>query len=317
MVGVTVEQLVPQLGGVRIRRSAVLPRVGGAPDEVLFPASSPAESLAGTAPKPRLRVASPSGRARVRTVFVLGGVAAAVLLVTTPFLVTSSRDQPAGEVNAAKPRSIPNSAARPGAPAPVWPGRGPSPSVSTGTPGPVPPSGQPKDAKSKPPAKGKGPGGPSGAVPANDRGGSPGHAPARNAPLRAAAAPGKARELVSSASRRCIDVTGGKAKDGTPLEIWTCTGAARQKWTFRSDGSVRAMGLCMDLAWGSSDNGTQIQLADCNGGAAQKFNLNSVGDLINTGADKCVDVKDNDTASGTRLQLWDCTGGSNQKWSAV
>jgi hypothetical protein len=73
----------------------------------------------------------------------------------------------------------------------------------------------------------------------------------------------------------------------------------------------------MDLAWGSPDDGTQIQLARCHGGSAQHFDLNSDGDLVNTGAGKCVDVKDMETGNGTPLQIWECAGTSNQKWSAV
>jgi hypothetical protein len=73
----------------------------------------------------------------------------------------------------------------------------------------------------------------------------------------------------------------------------------------------------MDLAWGSPDDGTQIQLARCHGGSAQHFDLNGDGDLVNTGAGKCVDVKDMETGNGTPLQIWECFGTSNQKWSAV
>jgi glucosylceramidase len=29
---------------------------------------------------------------------------------------------------------------------------------------------------------------------------------------------------------KCLDVTGNNSADGTRLQIWTCTGAANQKW---------------------------------------------------------------------------------------
>lgn len=121
--------------------------------------------------------------------------------------------------------------------------------------------------------------------------------------------------VLSHASNRCIDVVGGKGKDGSPLEIWDCTGAASQKWTFAGDGTVRAFGLCMDAAGASTANGTTVQLANCNGGPAQQFRLNSEHDLVSTMAHKCVDVRDKQTANGSRLQLWSCTGTDNQKWS--
>lgn len=122
--------------------------------------------------------------------------------------------------------------------------------------------------------------------------------------------------LLGSGSHRCIDVTNKTAKDGTPLQIWTCNGLANQKWLFASDGTVRSLGLCMDVAGGSTQNGAVIQLATCHTkyNGAQQFVLSSVGDLVNTQAHKCVDVVNQGTSAGTRLQLWTCNGKPNQKW---
>ncbi|MBW8798453.1 MAG: RICIN domain-containing protein [Streptomyces sp.] len=102
--------------------------------------------------------------------------------------------------------------------------------------------------------------------------------------------------------------------DGTRLEILDCSGAAKQKWVFQSDGTVRSLGLCMDLAWANTANGTAIQVAKCSGNRAQLFYLSAQGDLVSALADKCVDVTDNGTANGTKLQLWTCSGTPNQKW---
>ncbi|MEE1775786.1 RICIN domain-containing protein [Streptomyces sp. JV181] len=30
---------------------------------------------------------------------------------------------------------------------------------------------------------------------------------------------------------KCLDVSGGSSANSTRLQIWTCTGAANQKWT--------------------------------------------------------------------------------------
>lgn len=119
--------------------------------------------------------------------------------------------------------------------------------------------------------------------------------------------------LVGTGSGRCIDVTDAGG-DGTRLEILDCSGAAKQKWVFQSDGTIRSLGLCMDLAWGNTANGTAIQVAKCSGGRAQLFYLSAQGDLVSALADKCVDVTDNGTANGTKLQLWTCSGTPNQKW---
>ncbi|MER6224098.1 RICIN domain-containing protein [Streptomyces sp900105755] len=120
-------------------------------------------------------------------------------------------------------------------------------------------------------------------------------------------------KLVGTGSGRCIDVTNAGG-DGTRLEILDCSGAAKQKWVFQSDGTVRSLGLCMDLAWGNTANGTAVQVAKCSGNRAQLFYLSAQGDLVSALADKCVDVTDNGTANGTKLQLWTCSGTPNQKW---
>ena len=120
--------------------------------------------------------------------------------------------------------------------------------------------------------------------------------------------------VVGYASSKCIEISAHKGADGSPLQLWGCDGKAWQKWVFKSDGSVRAMGKCLDIANASQTNGAAIQLATCNGGWAQRFNLNGSHDLVNTVIGKCVDAKDLGTKNGTRLQLWDCDGTSNQKW---
>jgi Ricin-type beta-trefoil lectin domain len=117
--------------------------------------------------------------------------------------------------------------------------------------------------------------------------------------------------IVSYASNRCVDVGGGHAS-GSPLQIWDCTGASWQRWSFEN-GTIRSMGMCMTMAGGAS-NGTPIQLATCNGGAAQRFKLNGGRDIVHSGTSECVDVKDQKTGNGTRLQLWKCSGTNNQKW---
>ncbi|MFD8811708.1 ricin-type beta-trefoil lectin domain protein [Streptomyces sp. NPDC059627] len=120
-------------------------------------------------------------------------------------------------------------------------------------------------------------------------------------------------KLIGTGSGRCVDVTNAGG-DGTRLEILDCSGTAKQKWVFQSDGTIRSLGLCMDLAWGNTANGTAIQVAKCSGNRAQLFYLSAQGDLVSSLADKCVDVTDNGTANGTKLQLWTCAGTPNQKW---
>ncbi|MFF4781920.1 ricin-type beta-trefoil lectin domain protein [Streptomyces griseorubiginosus] len=137
------------------------------------------------------------------------------------------------------------------------------------------------------------------------------------APSASASKPAAGVRVRGSASGRCIDVTDGSTAERTPLQIWDCSGAARQSWRFASDGTVRALGKCMDVDGGSRDDGAAVQLVTCNGTGAQRFRLNAAHDLVNVQADKCVDVKDVATGNGARLQLWSCNGGGNQKWSTA
>ena len=136
-----------------------------------------------------------------------------------------------------------------------------------------------------------------------------------SSPAADSAAAAKGVLIRGHGSGRCIDVTGGNPVDNTRLQIWDCSGAARQKWRFASDGTVRALGKCMDVDGGSRTDGAWIKLVACNGTGAQRFRLTAADDLVNIQADKCVDVTDAGTANGAELQLWSCTGGDNQKWS--
>jgi hypothetical protein len=129
-----------------------------------------------------------------------------------------------------------------------------------------------------------------------------------------AAASATGRPIVSYASNRCVDVTDGSSASGTRLQIWDCNGDAQQRWSFRSDGTVRALGKCLTGTRGANADGAAVEIASCTGGTAQKFWLNDSQDLVNSVTGKCVDVTDGQTGDGTRLQLWQCTGESNQKW---
>lgn len=133
-------------------------------------------------------------------------------------------------------------------------------------------------------------------------------------------------EIIGRGSNRCIDVTNGQApggKDGTPLEIWDCNGAAWQQWKFVLDnngdyrGTIQSLGLCMDVAGANTADGTTVQLADCNGSPAQVWTLNTTtgGDLVSIlDQTKCVQAVDAGTANGTRLQMFPCNGRPDQKW---
>ncbi|KUN29803.1 hypothetical protein AQJ23_03400 [Streptomyces antibioticus] len=244
--------------------------------------------------------------ARPRKPLLAGAALVGAVLIAVPFLLTDGDD---GDRPADR-------AASTGAPLPGdhWTG-GETGSYGTA----APPSGSPSAQASRGPATDR----------ASDRPKSDDTTPtpdgkatgtATHAAPAASATGGSTAtgiRIRGQASGRCLDVTDGSTAERTPLQIWDCSGAARQRWRLASDGTVRALGMCMDVDGGSRDDGATIQLATCNGTGAQRFRLNAAHDLVNVQADKCVDVKDQLTANGSRIQLWTCTGSDNQKWSTA
>ncbi|WP_338106345.1 ricin-type beta-trefoil lectin domain protein [Micromonospora terminaliae] len=114
---------------------------------------------------------------------------------------------------------------------------------------------------------------------------------------------------------KCLDATDNSSADGTPAQIWSCTGGANQQWTRAADGTLRVLGKCLDVSGGGTANGTKVQLWTCNGSPAQQWTWTAARDLVNPQANKCLDVTGNTSADGTKTQIWSCTGGANQKWN--
>ncbi|MFF1608740.1 glycoside hydrolase family 27 protein [Amycolatopsis sp. NPDC058278] len=117
-------------------------------------------------------------------------------------------------------------------------------------------------------------------------------------------------------SARCIDVSGGSATPGTPVDIWDCGGGPVQAWTFTGAGELKAGGLCLDASGGTSASGTKLIVWGCHGGANQKFRLEAGGSITQAGL--CVDVTGGDkpagNVNGTPLELWGCNDEAHQNW---
>lgn len=110
----------------------------------------------------------------------------------------------------------------------------------------------------------------------------------------------------------CLDVQGGSAASGTPIQLWDCNGNGWQTWTYQSGSFVGWAGKCLDVRWAGTANGTPVQLWDCNGTPAQQWSLRN-GQLVGIGG-KCLDVNDFHSVQGQTLQMWDCNGGANQQF---
>jgi hypothetical protein len=115
----------------------------------------------------------------------------------------------------------------------------------------------------------------------------------------------------------CLDVTGGAATQGTPVQLWDCNGTLAQRWTFNAQGELRSglsSSLCLDVTGGATAQGTGVQIYGCNGTAAQRWT--KVGNTFRSALapNLCLDVFNASSAPGTKIQIWECNGTAAQNW---
>jgi hypothetical protein len=132
----------------------------------------------------------------------------------------------------------------------------------------------------------------------------------------ALAATGQAGAVVGAQSGRCLDVPGGSTSNGIQVQLWDCTGASNQSWTYTSSGQLTVYGTkCLDANGRGTAPGTQVIIWDCNGQTNQQWNLNSNGTITGVQSGLCLDANGAGTANGTKIIIWTCNGQSNQRWS--
>ncbi|WP_369380409.1 ricin-type beta-trefoil lectin domain protein [Streptomyces sp. cg36] len=123
---------------------------------------------------------------------------------------------------------------------------------------------------------------------------------------------------VAASFGKCADAKDRSNNNGTPIQLWDCTGDYNQKWQIIGS-SLQTMGKCLDVPRESGGgNGATVQLWDCNGGDNQQWMptaKDTIGLWVNAWSGKCLDLPGGNTWNGTRLQIWDCNGGPNQMWS--
>ena len=120
---------------------------------------------------------------------------------------------------------------------------------------------------------------------------------------------------IGAGSGRCLDVPGAATTNGTQLNIWTCSGAANQTWTYTAAGELRVYGTkCLEAFRQGTANGTRAVISDCNGGANQKWRLNSNGTIVGQQSGRCLDVTGAGTANGAPIILYTCAGANNEVW---
>ncbi|MER6996359.1 ricin-type beta-trefoil lectin domain protein [Streptomyces sp. NPDC000410] len=119
---------------------------------------------------------------------------------------------------------------------------------------------------------------------------------------------------VTGIGGKCLDVKGGKAVNGTQIQLYTCNGGVAQSWILGKDGTLRALGKCLDNARNASTNGNKISLFDCHGQAAQRWSVNAKGQIVHVASGKVLDVTGGSTANSTKIQLYTANTGKGQVW---
>lgn len=119
--------------------------------------------------------------------------------------------------------------------------------------------------------------------------------------------------LVGAGSGRCLDVPAAAQTNGTGLIIYTCNGAANQRWTHTAAGELRVYDNAKCLEAGGSA-GSRAVINSCTGGDTQKWTLNANGSVTNVQSGLCLDVSGRSTANHAAVIAWTCHNGPNQTW---
>ncbi len=113
----------------------------------------------------------------------------------------------------------------------------------------------------------------------------------------------------------CLDVRGGTAADGQPMQLFTCNHTAAQTFAHPAAQTLTVLGKCLDVAAGATANHALVDLATCTGSPAQVWSLRADGELLNPASGRCLDDPDGNTTPGAvQLQIYDCNAGRTQVW---
>jgi len=115
----------------------------------------------------------------------------------------------------------------------------------------------------------------------------------------------------------CLDVSGGKHKSGTNLQVWHCNASHKENREFAMATSGEGplhwasdMDDCIDIAGGNAANGNNVQMwvSDCKHEDMQFVIPEGGRGPLRWAAhpEKCMDINGGQTGDATNIQLWDC-----------
>ena len=119
--------------------------------------------------------------------------------------------------------------------------------------------------------------------------------------------------ILSQVPGKCLQDQGNRSADGTAIQIWSCNGSAAQKWTVRSDASIRIHGKCLGTSNDRTKAGTPLELEPCGNRKSQTWLVVSsyasfAGWLWDPASNTtwCVTDPGASDTNGTQLTLSDC-----------
>ncbi|MGI3780843.1 MAG: choice-of-anchor D domain-containing protein [Janthinobacterium lividum] len=113
---------------------------------------------------------------------------------------------------------------------------------------------------------------------------------------------------------RCVDVRGGKTKNGTAVQLYRCNSSGSQTWA-QTGRTFKSLGKCLDVKNASTKNHGKVQLWGCNGTSAQDWKVGAKGALVNVKSGKCLDIPKGKSKNKVQLQIYTCNGSAAQRWS--
>lgn len=120
-------------------------------------------------------------------------------------------------------------------------------------------------------------------------------------------------ELANPGSGRCLADQGSSRKNGSPVTLRDCSGAAAQSWQLAAAPVLAGLpGRCLSDAGNSPAPGTAAEIAVCGSGAAQKWIMKRSGALTIHG--RCLSVAGGSAATGAAVQLATCGSSAAQHW---
>ena len=107
---------------------------------------------------------------------------------------------------------------------------------------------------------------------------------------------------------KCVDSAGGSAKNGSKIDIWSCTGKAAQQITFTSSGELSLLGSCVT-------RGAAVSLEPCKGTSNQVWTRLANRSYVLKLNGKCLTDPGSAKRNGTGLTVAACKNTANQHWS--